>query len=145
MENVTSSPDLGQLRGYYDYLESAAFLPFAAADLARANGRLMQSVTSVAQNVAAVSVVGGWGGGRQSPWQGTYRGSTLRGGSCARQGEVAGRRDHGGFAGKLKGREAGDTDRAVGDDLWSVGAAGVEGAAGRGAGGVAGFCCHGVR
>lgn len=53
MESVTSSPDLGQLRGYYDYLESAAFLPFAAADLARANGRLMQSVTSVAQNVAA--------------------------------------------------------------------------------------------
>ena len=39
MENVTSSPDLGQLRGYYDYLESAAFLPFAAAGLARANGR----------------------------------------------------------------------------------------------------------
>jgi hypothetical protein len=53
MENVTSSLDLGQLRGFYDYLESAAFLPFAAADLARANGRLMQSVTSVAQNVAA--------------------------------------------------------------------------------------------
>jgi hypothetical protein len=53
MENVTSSPDLGQLRSYYEYLESAAFLPFAAADLARANGRLMQSVTSVAENVAA--------------------------------------------------------------------------------------------
>ena len=53
MENVTSSADLGQLRGFYDYLESAIFLPFAAADLARANGRLMRSVTSVAQNVGA--------------------------------------------------------------------------------------------
>jgi hypothetical protein len=53
MENVTSFADLGQLRGFYDYLESAIFLPFATADLARANGRLMRSVTSVAQNVAA--------------------------------------------------------------------------------------------
>ena len=53
MENVTSSADLGQLHGFYDYLESAIFLPFAAADLARANGRLMRSVTSLAQNVAA--------------------------------------------------------------------------------------------
>jgi len=52
MENVTSSADLGQLRGFYDYLESAVFLPFATADLAQANGRLMRSVTSVAQNVA---------------------------------------------------------------------------------------------
>ena len=59
MENVTSSPDLGQLRGYYDYLETAAFLPFAAADLARVNGRLMQSVASVAQNVAAEFPGGG--------------------------------------------------------------------------------------
>ncbi len=53
MEDVTSSADLGQLRGFYDYLESAVFLPFATADLARANGRLMRSVTSVAQNVSA--------------------------------------------------------------------------------------------
>jgi hypothetical protein len=45
--------DLGQPRGFYDYLESAVFLPFAIADLARANGRLMRSVTSVAENVAA--------------------------------------------------------------------------------------------
>jgi hypothetical protein len=35
MENVTSSADLSQLRGFYDYLESAVFLPFATADLAR--------------------------------------------------------------------------------------------------------------
>ena len=53
MEKVTSSADLGQLRGFYEYLEPGVFLPFAAADLARANGRLMRSVTSVAQNVAA--------------------------------------------------------------------------------------------
>ena len=52
MENVTVSADLSQLRGFYDYLESGVFLPFATADLARANGRLMRSVTSVAQNVA---------------------------------------------------------------------------------------------
>ena len=29
-ENVTSSDDLRQLRGFYEYLESAVFLPFAA-------------------------------------------------------------------------------------------------------------------
>ena len=53
MEKVTSSADLGQLRGFYDYLEPGVFLPFTAADLARTNGRLMRSVTSIAQNVAA--------------------------------------------------------------------------------------------
>jgi hypothetical protein len=53
MENVTSSADLGQLRGFYEYLESAVFLPFSTADLARGNGRLIRSVASVAENVAA--------------------------------------------------------------------------------------------
>jgi hypothetical protein len=53
MENVTASADLGQLRGFYEFLESGVFLPFATADLARANGRLMRSVTSVAQNVVS--------------------------------------------------------------------------------------------
>lgn len=53
MENVTSSADLDQLRGFYEYLESAIFLPFSSADLARGNGRLIRSVASVAENVAA--------------------------------------------------------------------------------------------
>lgn len=52
MTNVTSSPDVTQLRGFYDYLDSGTFLPFSGADLAAANGRLMRSITSVAKNVA---------------------------------------------------------------------------------------------
>jgi hypothetical protein len=69
IENVTSSDDLRQLGGFYEYLESAVFLPFAAADLARANGRLMRSVTSIAENVAAAFPGGGanhrWGSAGQ--------------------------------------------------------------------------------
>jgi len=53
MQNVTSSSDLAQLRGFYDYLDKATFLPFSSADLAASNGRLIWSVTSVAENVSA--------------------------------------------------------------------------------------------
>jgi hypothetical protein len=53
MQDVTSSPDLAQIRGLYTYLEKATFLPFSSADLAASNGRLIWSITSVAQNVAA--------------------------------------------------------------------------------------------
>jgi hypothetical protein len=69
MENVASSDRLRQLRGFYEYLESAVFLPFATADLARANGRLMRSVTTIAENVAAAFPGGGtnhgWGSAGQ--------------------------------------------------------------------------------
>ena len=52
MENVTSSVDISQLRGFYEYLEPAVFLPFTSADLAGANGRLIWSVSSIAKNVS---------------------------------------------------------------------------------------------
>jgi hypothetical protein len=53
MQNVTSSSDLVQLRGFYNYLDKATFLPLSSADLAASNGRLIWSVTSVAEDVAA--------------------------------------------------------------------------------------------
>ena len=59
MQNVTSSADLIQLRGFYDYLEKATFLPLSSADIAAVNGRLLWSITSVAQNIAAGFDVGG--------------------------------------------------------------------------------------
>jgi hypothetical protein len=52
IEGVTSSIDLAQLRGFYEHLEPAVFLPLTSADIARANGRLMWSVSSIAENVA---------------------------------------------------------------------------------------------
>jgi hypothetical protein len=75
MENVTSSDDLRQLRGFYEYLESATFLPFASADLARVNGRLMRSVIGVAENVAAAFP----GGGASHRWESAGQYITLHG------------------------------------------------------------------
>jgi hypothetical protein len=75
MEKVTASTDLGQLRGFYEYLESAVFLPFASADLARANGRLVRSVASVAENVAAAFP----GGSASHRWSSTGQLLTLHG------------------------------------------------------------------
>jgi hypothetical protein len=75
MENVTSSDDLRQLRGFYEYLESAVFLPFASADLARVNGRLMRSVMSIAENVAAAFP----GGGASHRWESAGQYITLHG------------------------------------------------------------------
>ena len=89
MEKVTSSADLGQLRGFYEYLESAVFLPFAAADLARANGRLMRSVASVAENVAAEFP----GGSPSLRWSSTGQLLTLHG-RTAWFGVCAGRLRH---------------------------------------------------
>jgi hypothetical protein len=52
MENMTSSAELAQLRGHYNDLEKGTFFPFCCMDLAPANGRLIWSIMSVAQNVA---------------------------------------------------------------------------------------------
>jgi hypothetical protein len=52
MENASSSCDIAQLRGLYAYSDSVTFLPFAGADIASVNGRLLSAITSVARNVA---------------------------------------------------------------------------------------------